>query len=76
MIFSSIEFLFFLPVVFAVYWLLRRHLRWQNLFVVVASYFFYGWWDWRFLFLIAFTSACSFGAGLWIDRNLSAGRTR
>ena len=74
MIFSSIEFLFFLPVVFAVYWLLRRHLKWQNLFVVAASYFFYGWWDWRFLFLIAFTSACSFGAGLWIGKCLSDGK--
>lgn len=38
----------------------------QNLFIVVVSYIFYGWWDWRFLFLIAFTSACSFGTGLLI----------
>ena len=38
------------------------------MFIVVASYVFYGWWDWRFLFLIAFTSACSFGAGLLIDK--------
>ena len=40
----------------------------QNIFIVVASYVFYGWWDWRFLFLIAFTSACSFGAGLLIEK--------
>ena len=40
----------------------------QNLFVVVVSYVFYGWWDWRFLLLIAFTSACSYAAGLLIDK--------
>jgi D-alanyl-lipoteichoic acid acyltransferase DltB (MBOAT superfamily) len=42
----------------------NRNLRLQNLFIVVASYVFYGWWDWRFLFLIAFTSFCSWGSGL------------
>jgi D-alanyl-lipoteichoic acid acyltransferase DltB (MBOAT superfamily) len=39
----------------------------QNLLIVMASYIFYGWWDWRFLFLIAFTSACSFGSGLLLN---------
>lgn len=66
MLFNSTEFLFFLPAVFAVYWLLQSKLRWQNLFVVAASYLFYGWWDWKFLLLIAFTSACSFASGLII----------
>ena len=63
MLFNSLEFLLFLPIVFGIYWLLRDKLRWQNLFVVVASYVFYGWWDWRFLLLIAFTSFCSFLSG-------------
>ena len=67
MIFSSLEFMVFLPVVFALYWVLRRQVRWQNLLVVVASYVFYGWWDWRFLLLIAFTSACSYFSGLIIN---------
>lgn len=49
MIFNSIEFVIFLPLFFAGYWLLRKNLRWQNLFVLSASYVFYGWWDWRFL---------------------------
>ena len=40
----------------------------QNLFIVVVSYFFYGCWDWRFLFLIAFTSACSYASGLLIQK--------
>ena len=64
MLFNSPEFLMFLPLVFAGYWLLGSHLRLQNLFVVVASYVFYGWWDWRFLALIAFTSAWSWAFGL------------
>ena len=67
MIFSSVEFMVFLPVAFALYWVLRRQVRWQNLLVVVASYVFYGWWDWRFLLLIAFTSACSYFSGLIIN---------
>ena len=69
MLFNSIEFALFLPVVFLLYWFVfNRNLRLQNLFVVVASYVFYGWWDWRFLLLIAFTSLCSYGSGLLIDK--------
>jgi len=68
MLFNSIQFAIFLPIVFAIYWLLRNQLRLQNLFVVLASYVFYGWWDWRFLILIAFTSFCSWGSGLLIAK--------
>ena len=69
MLFNSFNFLFFLPIVFILYWhVFQRYLRWQNLFVVVASYVFYGWWDWRFLLLIVFTSLCSYGSGLLINR--------
>ncbi|MBR3467740.1 MAG: MBOAT family protein [Bacteroidales bacterium] len=69
MLFNSIEFALFLPVVFLLYWFVFRwSVRAQNLFVVAASYLFYGWWDWRFLFLIAFTSLCSWGSGLLIER--------
>ena len=64
MLFNSIEFALFLPVVWLAYWFLRGHLRLQNLLVVAASYVFYGWWDWRFLVLIAFTSAWSYVVGL------------
>ena len=69
MIFNSIEYLFFLPSVFLLYWFVFTTLRWQNLLVVVASYLFYGWWDWRFLILIAFTTLCSFFSGLEIERH-------
>lgn len=68
MLFNSFEFLVFLPVVFLLYWFVFRPRRWQNLLIVVASYVFYGWWDWRFLLLIALTSLCSFVSGLLIER--------
>ncbi len=68
MLFNSFEFLVFLPIVFLLYWFVFRGRKWQNLLVVIASYVFYGWWDWRFLLLIAFTSLCSFGSGLLIER--------
>lgn len=73
MLFNSIEYLFFMPIVFLIYWAIgyarmndSLKLRLQNAFVVIASYVFYGWWDWRFLLLIAFTSFCSYGSGLMI----------
>ena len=76
MLFNSIQFAIFLPIVFLLYWFVfdyfisksKHQLRLQNMFVVVASYVFYGWWDWRFLLLIAFTSFCSWGSGLFIGK--------
>ncbi len=76
MLFNSIQFAIFLPIVFLLYWFVfdrfisksKHQLRLQNAFVVVASYVFYGWWDWRFLLLIAFTSFCSWGSGLLIGK--------
>ncbi len=58
----------FLPIVFLLYWLVFKPLRWQNLFVVAASYLFYGWWDWRFLILIAITTLCSFASGPLLEK--------
>lgn len=43
MLFNSFEFLFFLPIVFLFYWFVFKRLKWQNLFLVIASYVFYGW---------------------------------
>lgn len=63
--FNSLQFLIFLPIVLGVYWSLRQRLCIQNLWVVLASYvLFYGWWDWRFLLLIAFTSGWAYVFGL------------
>ncbi len=67
MLFNSLDFAIFLPVVFAIYWLLKNQLRWQNLFLLVSSYFFYGWWDWRFLVLIALSSLLDF----WVARRIT-----
>ncbi len=75
MLFNSIEFAIFLPIVFFSYWFVfNRNLKLQNLFVVAVSYVFYGWWDWRFLLLIAFTSLCSFYSGILIARYRGDGR--
>lgn len=60
MLFNSIEFLIFFFVVFVVYWSLNKTLKLQNIFLLIASYFFYGWWDWRFLFLIFISSLVNF----------------
>ena len=76
MLFNSIQFGIFLPLVFLLYWFVfdrfisksKYQLKLQNAFVVVASYVFYGWWDWRFLLLIAFTSFCSWGSGILIGK--------
>ena len=69
MLFNSIEFAIFLPIVFLLYWFVfNRNLKLQNLFIVVASYVFYGWWDWRFLVLLVFTSLFSYASGLAIEK--------
>ncbi|MBQ9586195.1 MAG: MBOAT family protein [Muribaculaceae bacterium] len=69
--FDSYIYAFFLPLVFAGYWILRNKLTWQNLFLLVASYIFYGWWDWRFLALILITSTTTFISGLAIKSDHS-----
>jgi len=65
MLFNSIDFAIFLPIVLIIYWFLtNKNLRLQNLLIVVASYVFYGWWDWRFLSLILFSTAVDFSVGI------------
>ena len=67
--FNSLEYALFLPIVFGLYWLVfPQHLKRQNLLIVAASYIFYACWDLRFLFLIAFTSFCSWQSGLLIEK--------
>jgi D-alanyl-lipoteichoic acid acyltransferase DltB (MBOAT superfamily) len=69
MTFNSLVFAAFLPIVFCLYWFVfGKRLKWQNAFVVAASYVFYGWWNWKFLILIAITSFCSWGSGLLIQK--------
>ena len=66
MLFNSVEFILFLPIVFLLYWFVFKPRKSQNLLLLMASYVFYGWWDWRFLLLIVATSASSYISGLLI----------
>ena len=64
MLFNSIDFAIFLPIVFALYWFVaNKNLKLQNFLIVAASYFFYGWWDWRFLSLILFSTIIDYTIG-------------
>ena len=64
MLFNSIDFAIFLPIVFLLYWYVtNKNLKLQNLLIVVASYVFYGWWDWRFLSLIVFSTVIDYTVG-------------
>jgi alginate O-acetyltransferase complex protein AlgI len=65
MLFNSINFAIFLPVVFVLYWFMpNRTLRKQNILLLVASYFFYSCWDWRFLFLLVFSTLLDYSTGI------------
>src|SRR5262245_16854864 len=70
MLFNSLEFALFLPIVFCLHWFLagRERVRWQNPILLAASYFFYGSWDYRFLFLLAFSTLLDYATGLRIHR--------
>lgn len=64
MLFNSIDFAVFLPLVFALYWFVfNRNIKTQNLLIVIASYVFYGWWEWRFLSLIILSTILDFIIG-------------
>ncbi|WP_299272276.1 MBOAT family O-acyltransferase [uncultured Psychroserpens sp.] len=64
MLFNSIDFAIFLPVVLTLYWVVSKNLVSRNVLILVSSYFFYGWWDWRFLILIAISSLVDYSVGL------------
>lgn len=64
MLFNSLDFAVFLPIFFILYWYVtNKNLQLQNFLIVIASYIFYGWWDWRFLFLIFFSSITDYIIG-------------
>ncbi|WP_053972486.1 MBOAT family protein [Mangrovimonas sp. ST2L15] len=69
MLFNSIDFAIFLPIIFFLYWIVtKNNLRLQNLLIVLASYVFYGWWDWRFLSLIVFSTLVDYTIGLSLQK--------
>lgn len=70
MLFNSIDFAIFLPIVFVLYWFVTaRNLKLQNILVLVSSYVFYGWWDWRFLSLIVFSSFVDYFVGIGLGKS-------
>ena len=61
MLFNSLDFAIFLPIVFLFYWfVVKKNLKLQNALIVAASFLFYGWWDWRFLSLIIFSTVVDY----------------
>ena len=63
MFFNSLDFAVFFPIVFVLYWILAKNLVSRNVLILASSYIFYGWWDWRFLFLIIISSLVDFYVG-------------
>lgn len=75
MLFNSLEFALFFPIVFILYWIVASKKNLRNILLLIASYVFYGWWDWRFLFLIIISSLVDFLVGLYIPKT-TKGRDR
>lgn len=74
MLFNSLEYIVFLPIVFLLYWFIKhvtkndsQQIKLQNWFIIIVSYFFYACWDARFLVLILITTCCSYYSGLLIN---------
>ena len=77
MLFNSIDFAIFLPLVFVIYWGLSKHkIVFQNVLLLLASYVFYAWWDWRFLSLIIFSSFVDFFIGQRLHNTRNAKRRK
>ena len=76
MLFNSIDFAVFLPLVFGAFWLLPKRSGWQNSTLLLASLVFYGWWDYRFLSLILFSTVVDFTIGQQIHRTNAKGKRK
>lgn len=78
MVFNSAVFLVFFIIFIQLYWLINNkfHFKYRNIFTIVASYVFYGWWDWRFLSLIVVSSAIDYTLGLKIYKTESIKRRK
>ena len=77
MLFNSIDFAVFLPIVFLLYWYGTNHnLKLQNFFIVAASYVFYAWWDYRFLILIIFSTIVDYTVGRKLKYEKDAGKRK
>ncbi len=67
MLFNTLSFAIFLPIIFILYWFaVNKSLKWQNILLLLSSYFFYACWDWKFLFLLIFSTLLDYYTGLKI----------
>ncbi|HMY42834.1 MAG TPA: MBOAT family protein, partial [Chitinophagales bacterium] len=64
MLFNSFEFFIFFITFFCLYWKVFKQLKAQNILILVSSFFFYAWWDWRFLFLLSFSILLDYITGI------------
>ncbi|KAF2513566.1 MBOAT family O-acyltransferase [Flavobacterium foetidum] len=72
MFFNSLAFAIFLPIVFFLYWFVfNKNKSTQNALLIVASYYFYSCWDWRFLFLLVFSTFLDYYTGIQIEKGKS-----
>src|SRR6478609_1927662 len=72
MFFNSLHFAAFLPIVFILYWFVcNKNKSWQNGLLIIASYYFYACWDWRFLFLLIFSTLLDYFSGIQIEKSKS-----
>lgn len=70
MLFNSLEFLIFLPIIFVIYWtIFSKNIKKQNLFLLASSYVFYGWWDYRFLILIISSTVFDYFTGIYLNKS-------
>ena len=77
MLFNSIDFAIFLPIVFILYWFVtNKNLKLQNFLIVAASYLFYGWWDWRFLSLILFSTVTDYTFGILLAKDYTQSKRK
>ena len=72
MLFNTLSYALFLPIVFLLYWFVfKGNYKKQNVLLLVSSYFFYSFWDWRFLFLLMFSTSLDYITGLKMEESQS-----
>ncbi|MCF7560811.1 MBOAT family protein [Sabulilitoribacter multivorans] len=77
MVFNSLDFFIFLAIVFILYWFLfKKSVKLQNILLLISSYIFYGWWDWRFLSLILLSTIVDYFVGIMIHSSESQSKRK
>lgn len=77
MLFNSVDFALFLPIVFILYWGIgQKQIKLQNFLLLASSYFFYGCWDWRFLSLIILSTCLDYTVGIKIEQSKTKRQAR